>query len=70
MLRLCFRVTAAPKKTRRTVEQGLRPTIPFGSNTFWLHPPPLEQKRHFSKAGLATLGDLHFNPNFKIFRQK
>jgi hypothetical protein len=22
---------------------------------------------NFSKAGLATLGDLHFNPNLKIF---
>jgi hypothetical protein len=25
---------------------------------------------NFSKAGLATLGNLYFIPNFKVFRQK
>jgi hypothetical protein len=42
------------------------PQISFGSNTFWLHPPPLKQNLHFSKAGLATLGEMLFISNFKI----
>ena len=66
----CFLAPAAPKKLAALLSGGCASTIPFGSNSFWLHPPPLKQNLHFSKAGLATLGVLYFSPNFKISHQK
>ena len=66
----CFLAPAAPKKTRRTMEWDFVLEVPFGSNTFWLHPPPLKQNLHFSKAGFATLGILYIISNLKIYYQK
>jgi hypothetical protein len=56
----CFLAPAAPKKLAALLSGDCVPSNPFGSNSFWLHPPPLKQNLHFSKAGLATLGGLYF----------
>jgi hypothetical protein len=52
----CFLATAAPKKLAALSSGGRASSNPFGSNSFWLHPPPLKQNLHFSKAGLPHLG--------------
>jgi hypothetical protein len=66
----CFLATAAPKKLAAPPSGGGAAPNPFGSNSFWLHPPPLKQNLHFSKAGLATLGVLCFVPHFNIYYSK
>jgi hypothetical protein len=52
----CFLAPAAPKKLAALSSGGYASPNSFGSNSFWLHPPPLKQNLHFSKAGLPHLG--------------
>jgi hypothetical protein len=66
----CFLAPAAPKKLAALSSGGCASPNPFGSNSFWLHPPPLKQNLHFSKAGLATLWVLHFISNINVFYPK
>jgi hypothetical protein len=66
----CFLAPAAPKKLAALWSGGCASSDLFGSNSFWLHPPPLKQNLHFSKAGLATLWVLYFVPNLKVYFSK
>jgi hypothetical protein len=66
----CFLAPAAPKKLAALSSGGCASPNSFGSNSFWLHPPPLKQNLHFSKAGFATLGVLYFVPHFNVFYSK
>ncbi len=84
--RCCFLAPAAPKKTRRTIERGLRPEnsvwlkhfLASSASTFMLSLVEARAKTayfgrlsiNFSKAGLATLGVMCFVPNLKIIYQK
>jgi hypothetical protein len=86
MLRFCFLATAAPKKTRRTVERGLRPSNSIwlkhfwasSASTFMLSVAEARAKTayfgrlsiNFSKAGLATLWVPHFILNLKVYYPK
>ncbi len=82
----CFLAPAAPKKTRRTMERRLRLVnfvwlkhfLASSASTFMLSLVEAQAKPayfgrlsiNFSKAGLATLEVLYFNPNFKTYHQK
>ena len=50
ILRFCFPFPAAPKKLAGHPHGAFAPPMTFGSNSFWLHRPPTEQNRDFSKA--------------------
>jgi hypothetical protein len=60
----------AQKKTRRTIERRLRPVSSVWLKHFLASSAYIQAKPAFFKAGLATLGDLSFNSNFKMFHPK
>ena len=82
MLRFCSLAPAAPKKTRRTTERRLRLVnfvwlkhfLALSASTFMLSLVEARAKTayfdrlsiNFSKAGLATLGDLYCISNLKV----